>query len=92
VDRAHWHRDLLPHRGADRGAGRHRVDYEPYFRAVEAIANEVAGRPHWGKLHWLDAAALRERYPHFDDAMAVRDRVDPNRIFSNVYTKQVFGS
>jgi L-gulonolactone oxidase len=70
----------------------HRVDYQPYFRAVEAIANEVAGRPHWGKLHWLDAAALRERYPHFDDAMAVRDRVDPNRIFSNVYTKQVFGS
>jgi L-gulonolactone oxidase len=70
----------------------HRVDYEPYFRAVEAIANEVAGRPHWGKLHWLDAASLRERYPRFDDAMAVRDRVDPNRIFSNVYTKQVFGS
>jgi L-gulonolactone oxidase len=70
----------------------HRVDYEPYFRAVEAIANDVAGRPHWGKLHWLDAAALRERYPHFDDAVAVRDRVDPNRIFSNTYTKQVFGS
>jgi L-gulonolactone oxidase len=70
----------------------HRVDYEPYFRAVEAIAAEVAGRPHWGKLHWLDAAALRDRYPHFDDAMQVRDRVDPNGVFSNVYTKQVFGS
>jgi L-gulonolactone oxidase len=70
----------------------HRVDYEPYFRAVEAIAGEAAGRPHWGKLHWLDAATLRDRYPHFDDAMAVRDRVDPARIFSNTYTQQVFGS
>jgi L-gulonolactone oxidase len=70
----------------------HRVDYEPYFRAVESIASEVGGRPHWGKLHWLDAATLRERYPHFDDAMMVRDRVDPNRVFSNSYTKQVFGS
>ncbi|HWC35102.1 MAG TPA: D-arabinono-1,4-lactone oxidase [Mycobacteriales bacterium] len=70
----------------------HRIDYEPYFRAVEAIATEVGGRPHWGKLHWLDAVALRERYPRFDDAMAVRDRVDPNRLFSNTYTKQVFGS
>jgi L-gulonolactone oxidase len=70
----------------------HRVDYEPYFRAFEAITGEVAGRPHWGKLHWLDAVTLRERYPHFDDAMAVRDRVDPNRIFSNTYTAQVFGS
>jgi L-gulonolactone oxidase len=70
----------------------HRVDYEPYFRAVEAIASEVGGRPHWGKLHWLDAETLRERYPHFEDAMMVRDRVDPNRVFSNVYTRQVFGS
>jgi L-gulonolactone oxidase len=70
----------------------HRVDYQAYFRAVEAIAGEAAGRPHWGKLHWLDAATLRDRYPHFDDAMAVRDRVDPARIFSNTYTQQVFGS
>jgi L-gulono-1,4-lactone dehydrogenase len=69
----------------------HRVDYEPFFRSVEAIAGEVAGRPHWGKLHWLEADTLRSRYPHFDDAMAVRDRVDPNRIFTNRYTQQVFG-
>jgi L-gulonolactone oxidase len=69
----------------------HRVDYEPYFRAVEAIAGEVAGRPHWGKLHWLDADALRARYPRFGDAMRVRDRVDPNRVFANRYTRQVFG-
>lgn len=69
----------------------HRVDYEPYFRAVEAIAAEVGGRPHWGKLHWLDAVTLRDRYPRFDDSLAVRDRVDPRRIFRNAYTKQVFG-
>jgi L-gulonolactone oxidase len=69
----------------------HRVDFEPYFRAVEAITAEVAGRPHWGKLHWLGAETLRERYPRFDDAMRVRDRVDPNRIFRNRYTDQVFG-
>ncbi len=70
----------------------HRVDFEPYFRAVEAIAREAGGRPHWGKLHWLDADALRERYPRFDDAMKVRDRVDPERIFSNAYPRQVFGA
>jgi L-gulonolactone oxidase len=70
----------------------HRVDFEPYFRAVEAIAGEVGGRPHWGKLHWLDAVALADRYPHFGEAMRVRDRVDPNRIFANGYTEQVFGA
>jgi L-gulono-1,4-lactone dehydrogenase len=70
----------------------HRVDFEPYFRAVEAIAADVAGRPHWGKLHWLGVDTLRQRYPHFDDALSVRDRADPSRVFSNGYTKQVFGS
>jgi FAD-linked oxidoreductase len=69
----------------------HRLNAEPYFRAVEAIAAELAGRPHWGKLHWLDAETLRSRYPHFDEALAVRDRVDPARVFSNAYTRQVFG-
>jgi L-gulonolactone oxidase len=70
----------------------HKIDYEPYFRAVEAITANVGGRPHWGKLHWLGPDTLRERYPHFDDAMRVRDRVDPHRVFSNPYTHQVFGS
>lgn len=70
----------------------HKIDYEPYFRAVEAITTEVGGRPHWGKLHWLGPDRLRERYPHFDDAMRVRDRVDPAKVFSNVYTRQIFGS
>jgi L-gulono-1,4-lactone dehydrogenase len=70
----------------------HRVDYEPYFRAVENICSQVNGRPHWGKLHWLDAAQLRPRYPHFDDALAVRERVDPRHTFGNRYTEQVFGS
>jgi L-gulonolactone oxidase len=69
----------------------HRIDFEPYFRAVEAITNQVAGRPHWGKLHWLDAETIRDRYPYFDDATRVRNRVDPNRVFSNAYTRQIFG-
>ena len=66
-------------------------DPEQYFRAAEQIFLAHGGRPHWGKMHYLDAAVLRERYPHFDDAMAVRDRVDPDRVFSNRYTEQVFG-
>jgi L-gulonolactone oxidase len=70
----------------------HKIDYEPYFRAVEAITSDVGGRPHWGKLHWLGPDELRVRYPHFDDATRVRDRVDPGRIFSNSYTRQVFGT
>jgi L-gulonolactone oxidase len=66
-------------------------DYEPYFRAVEAIAREVSGRPHWGTLHFLDAETLRAEYPRFDDFRAVRDRLDPDRMFGNRYLDRVLG-
>lgn len=68
-----------------------KADYERYFRAVESIMSEVGGRPHWGKLHFLDATTLRERYPRFDDFRRVRDEVDPQRVFANAYTERVLG-
>ncbi|TFD75874.1 FAD-binding protein [Cryobacterium psychrophilum] len=68
-----------------------REDPEEYFRAVEEIMLEHGGRPHWGKLHYQDADALRDRYPHFDDFRAVRDRLDPERRFANRYLERVLG-
>ena len=35
--------------------------------------------------------SLRPAYPHFDDFLAVRDKLDPRRVFANDYTRQVFG-
>ncbi len=69
----------------------YRTPYQPYFDAVEAIATDVGGRPHWGKLHHLGASQLRARYPRFDDVLAVRDQVDPDRVFANAYTERVLG-
>ncbi|MFI5839646.1 D-arabinono-1,4-lactone oxidase [Catenuloplanes sp. NPDC051500] len=66
--------------------------YEPYFRAFEKVAASLGGRPHWGKLHYRDAASLREVYPRFDDFLAVRDRVDPSRVLQNEYTTRVLGA
>jgi FAD-linked oxidoreductase len=68
-----------------------RLPYARYFRAVESIMAEHAGRPHWGKLHRLRADQLRERYPRFDDATSVRDAVDPARVFGNAYLERVLG-
>jgi len=62
-----------------------------YFEAVEQIMLAHGGRPHWGKLHTLDAAALRTRYPRFDDFVALRDRLDPARMFGNRYLERVLG-
>ncbi len=68
------------------------MPWEPYFRAVEQILFDLGGRPHWGKRHHLDAAAVRERYPRLDDFLAVRDRLDPDRVFTNAYTSRMLGA
>ncbi|WP_026924127.1 D-arabinono-1,4-lactone oxidase [Glycomyces arizonensis] len=70
----------------------HRHEYEEYFKAAAEIFNAVDGRPHWGKLHWLDAKRLGERYGRFDDFLAVRDEVDPERRFANAYLERVLGA
>lgn len=70
----------------------HRGEHREYFSAVEAIALAVGGRPHWGKLHGLTAADLSEAYPRFGDVIAVRDRVDPQRVFDNEYLQRVLGA
>ena len=62
-----------------------------YFEAVEKIMLSFGGRPHWGKMHTLDADILRDRYPRFDDFLALRDRLDPKRMFSNTYLERVLG-
>jgi L-gulono-1,4-lactone dehydrogenase len=67
------------------------MEFETYFRAVEEIMNDYAGRPHWGKRHYLTAETLRYRYPQWDRFAAVRDRLDPGRTFLNDYTRRVLG-
>ncbi|NYG06427.1 FAD-linked oxidoreductase [Phycicoccus badiiscoriae] len=69
----------------------HRMDDHGAFAAFEAIVAEHEARPHWGKLHTLGADRLRELYPRFDDFVAVRDRLDPQRRFANAYLDHVLG-
>jgi len=67
------------------------MEWEPYFRAVEAIMDRFEGRPHWGKRHFQTAATLRGRYPEWDRFMAVRARLDPHGRFANEWTDRVLG-
>ncbi|HSS93294.1 MAG TPA: D-arabinono-1,4-lactone oxidase, partial [Candidatus Dormibacteraeota bacterium] len=69
----------------------HKFEYEPYFREVEAIMDAHDGRPHWGKLHFQTAETVRPRYPLWDRFIAVRDRLDPHRVFGNAYLERVLG-
>ena len=68
------------------------MEFETYFRAVEAIMREYGGRPHWGKRHYRSAGDLAALYPDFGRFLAVRDRLDPGRVFANDYVDRVLGS
>jgi L-gulonolactone oxidase len=66
--------------------------YQEYFTAVERIMVAHQGRPHWGKLHTRDAGYLSGVYPRFGEFTALRDRLDPDRVFRNRYLRRVLGS
>ncbi|MET8229659.1 D-arabinono-1,4-lactone oxidase [Micromonospora sp. NPDC005298] len=68
------------------------MPYEPYFRAFEEVAAGLGGRPHWGKLHYRDAASLAAAYPRFADFQAMRDRLDPDRVFASPHLTHVLGA
>jgi L-gulonolactone oxidase len=53
--------------------------------------NAHEGRPHWGKLHFQTAATLESLYPLWDRFIALRDRLDPGRMFGNAYLERVLG-
>jgi L-gulono-1,4-lactone dehydrogenase len=58
---------------------------ERYFRSVERLMRSLEGRPHLGKLHYLDAEELALAYPRLGDFLEVRRRLDPDRLFGNRY-------
>lgn len=69
-----------------------RAPHEDYFAGVEEILRAHEGRPHWGKMHTMGAAQLFEVYPGFDDFRALRDELDPDRVFRNPYLDRVLGA
>lgn len=70
----------------------HKADPTPYFQYFWDIAREHQGRPHWGKEHNCDAEYLRTVYPKFDAFCELRERFDPERIFTNPYLDTVLGA
>lgn len=67
----------------------HTVDYRELFDLVEPIFWKYGGRPHWGKLHTLDAKRLSALYPKWDDYQAVRRRLDPQGRMLNEHLRKV---
>ncbi|TDP75959.1 L-gulonolactone oxidase [Bradymonas sediminis] len=62
-----------------------------YFAGLEAIAARMGARPHWGKMFGWEGAELRRVFERFDDFCALRDELDPDRVFENAFSRRVFG-
>jgi len=65
--------------------------YDAYFQGVAQIMDSYGGRPHWGKLHFLSARELAERYPRWEEFQAARRALDPEGRFENPYLERVLG-
>ena len=57
----------------------------PVVTAIEAALAPFDARPHWGKVFTTDADAVGSRYPRYDDARALRDELDPDDVFGNLF-------
>jgi FAD/FMN-containing dehydrogenase len=69
------------------------LPWEPFFRDAEALFLAHGGRPHWGKLHWLDAVMVAARYPALPAFEAVRGALDPAGAFLNDHLRRLgFGA
>lgn len=67
-------------------------------REVDALLPEIeerlapfTPRPHWGKVFTTAPEAVREQYPRLPDFLALRDRLDAGRKFSNGYVDRLLG-
>lgn len=67
-------------------------DRERYFAGFwEAMAG-LHTRPHWGKELHQDATEIAARYPAYRDFLALRDGLDPERVFDNAFLRQVLSA
>jgi FAD/FMN-containing dehydrogenase len=60
-----------------------------FFREAERVFRRFDGRPHWGKLNFLETAELQSLFPLLDRFAAIRRRFDPNGVFLNDYLRPI---
>ncbi len=67
------------------------LDYKAPFAEIEKIFWKYGGRPHWGKIHTMTAAALAQIYPrHWQDFHEVRRALDPTGKLMNSHLRSIF--
>lgn len=61
------------------------------LKAFEDLLFEFEGRPHWGKINFLDYNKAFKLYGNnLKKFIEIKNKLDPNKIFSNSYVEKVF--
>jgi FAD/FMN-containing dehydrogenase len=67
------------------------TDYLPFLADVANTLNEFDARPHWGKIHFMDAARLGRILPKYERFREIRSSIDPGGVFLNASLQDLFG-
>lgn len=66
-------------------------DHAYLVKELGPIFRRHGGRPHWAKLHDMDAGQLAAAYPRWADFHALRRELDPQGRLLNPYLRRLFG-
>jgi FAD-linked oxidoreductase len=69
----------------------HGEAYDYLLSDLGPIFRKHGGRPHWGKLHNLEANELARLYPRWNDFLALRQQLDPKGRMLNRHLRSLFG-
>ncbi|CAN5866005.1 L-gulono-1,4-lactone dehydrogenase [soil metagenome] len=61
----------------------------PFVPDLVALLQRHSARPHWGKHLLYPPAAISALYPQWNAYRAIRDRLDPDRVFINRYSAEL---
>ena len=65
--------------------------YLAFFKEFEDALSIYHGRPHWGKIHFLDQQKVVNLYgENLQKFISVKRRLDPKGVFSNPFTDRIF--
>lgn len=65
--------------------------YLAFYKEFEDVMQQYQGRPHWGKINFLDHEKVVNLYGrNLQKFIAVKQRLDPQGLFSNAFTKRIF--
>lgn len=68
------------------------ADLPRFFRAFEALSQELGARPHWGKEMDVDATYVRRVYPKASEFAALARAWDPDGTLRNRFLDRVLGA